>query len=231
MYAFHALAVHRNVQRLSYQHQLETKTHSLVRTWHTPYLLFSDLPLFEEHFDIGMDIYSLTPDRCVVPRYLTTRRHGDHIVLDLSDGGHLSYVSKVESYLTKYQCEMCETNFERFDNLTGHKRSCAYQTRHIFPGGYYTLPATIFEKLERVDVFVPQSDRCYDFLVTFDCESALFPTEDTADPVAKTIYLNNHVPASISVASNVPDYVEPKFFCDENHRKFSETIRRVSRTN
>ena len=70
--------------------------------------------------------------------------------------------------------------------------------------------------MEQVDVVVPQSDHFYDFLVTFDCESALFPTEDTADPEAETTYLNIHVPVSISVASNVPDYVEPKLFCDGN---------------
>ena len=231
--AFRALAAHRNVQQgLSYKHQLETKTHSLARTWHTPYLLFSDLPLFEEHFDIGVDIYSLTPDQCVVPQYLTTHRQGDHMVLDLSEGGHLSYVCKVGLYLTKYQCELCETNFELLHNLTQHKRSCAYQTRHTFPGGYYTLPLTIFEKLERVDVVVPESDRFYDFLVTFDCESALIPTEDTPDPEAKTIYLNTHVPVSISVASNVPDYVKPKFFCDENPenlvRHFVEYLEQIS---
>ena len=71
----------------------------------------------------------------MVPRYLTTRRQGDRMVLNLFEGGHLSYVRKVDLNLTKYQCELCETNFDRLDNFTQHKQTCAYQTRYKFPGG------------------------------------------------------------------------------------------------
>ena len=180
--AFRALAAHRNIrQGLSYKHNLESKTNALAQMWHTPYLSFDELSMFEQHFDIGVDIYSLTPDNCVVPRYVTLRRHGDCMVLNLSDGGHLSYVSNVSAYLCKYQCELCQSNFDRLQNLKRHMKSCSKQTKHKFPGGYYTLPMTVFDKLERVDVVVPHSERFYDFLATFDCESALRPVRKLLD--------------------------------------------------
>ena len=137
------------------------------------------------------------------------------MVLNLLDGGHLSYVCNVSAYLCKYQCELCQSNFDRLQNLKRHMKSCSKQTKHKFPCGYYTLPMTIFDKLERVDVVVPHSERFYDFLATFDCESALRPVRklsDDDDDAEKTTYLNTHIPVSISVASNVQDFTDAKFF-------------------
>ena len=66
--AFRALAAYRNIrQGLSHKHDLESKTNALAQMWHTPYVSFNELSMFEQHFDIGVDIYSLTPDNCVVP--------------------------------------------------------------------------------------------------------------------------------------------------------------------
>ena len=94
---------------------------------------------------------------------------------------------------------------------------------------------TIFDKLERVDVVVPHSERFYDFLATFDCESALRPVRklsDDDDDAEKTTYLNTHIPVSISVASNVPDFTDAKFFCDEDPstlvRDFVNHLREIS---
>ena len=77
---------------------------------------------------------------------------------------------------------------------------------------------TIFYKFERVDLVVPHPERFYYFLATFDCESALRPIRKLSDDddAKKPTYLKTHIPVSISVASNVPDFTDAKYFCDED---------------
>ena len=47
--AFRALTAHRSIrQGLSYKHNLESKTNALAQMWHTPYLSFNELSMFEQ---------------------------------------------------------------------------------------------------------------------------------------------------------------------------------------
>ena len=58
----------------------------------------SEMPLFEDMFDIDVDIYSLCLDGAIIPCYLSEERHTDKMVLNLHDT-HLSYVMNVPAYL------------------------------------------------------------------------------------------------------------------------------------
>ena len=71
-----------------------------------------------------------------------------------------------------------------------------------YVGGPYNTPETIFGKLAKIEVFIPQDMRWSRFRATFDLESYMKKTEGNM----------HHVPMSVSVASNVPGRQGPMCF-------------------
>ena len=77
-----------------------------------------DLPRFENKFSINLDVYSLTSDCTVIPRYLSDNTRGDDkVVLNMSSDNHLSYVKNIDTYLSKYKCATCSHIFDHIGHL------------------------------------------------------------------------------------------------------------------
>ena len=107
---------------------LEERRQQLSVRWNRVVNL-TEVPRFEETFDIDVDIYTLCPDGAVIPRYLSVERHADKMVLNLHVT-HLSYVKNVPAYLKKYRCGSCGRNFVKLDHLKRHQGSCANATEY-----------------------------------------------------------------------------------------------------
>ena len=224
--AFRCLVVYNNTKAgKSHKFKLESQTKQLSR----PYpewchgVSVADLPRFESEFSIDIDVYSLTPNQSVIPRYLSKNKYGNKLVLNLSPDNHLSYVNDVETYLSRYMCPMCSRMFYRLHNQTRHSKTCKKNQRYKFPGGSYRLPINLFQKLDRVGIHVPQSRRHYKWFATFDCESILSSNDTgTTSADTHTEYMNTHVPVSISVASNVDGFREAVLICEENPQTLAD---------
>ena len=93
---------------------------------------------------------------------------------------HLSYISNINAYASKYQCRTCERQFNCFDNMQRHQRICKGLTEHQFPGGSYTAPLTIFDVLEFYDITVPNHQRILPWFIVYDFEVLLHPIHDDA---------------------------------------------------
>ena len=152
---------------------LEERRQQLSVRWNRVVNL-TEVPRFEETFDIDVDIYTLCPDGAVIPRYLSEERHADKMVLNLHDT-HLSYVKNVPAYLKKYRCGSCGRNFVKLDHLKRHQGSCANATEYEFAGGFHKMSPSIFDRLEEFDIVVPEENRLYPWFIVYDFEAILAP--------------------------------------------------------
>ena len=50
------------------------------------------------------------------------------------------------------------------------KRFCSKITKHTFKGGFFESPKTVFDRLEEIDIVVPQSERYYTYFAVYDFE-------------------------------------------------------------
>ena len=79
------------------------------------------------------------------------------------------------------------------------------------PGGYFQKIKTIFEELSEHDIELQnEHNKFYPYFTTFDMESILKKTNEPS--TSKVSWLNEHIPISASVASNVPNFTDPKCF-------------------
>ena len=80
---------------------------------------------------------------------------------------HFSYINNFEKYAKRYQCHNCDRTFNHTGNLKRHIKSCCTDIEEVYPGGKFKTNDTIFERLEKVGIKVPEKDRYYN-LYKFD---------------------------------------------------------------
>ena len=101
-----------------------------------------------------------------------------------------------------------------------HEKTCDGKVQLKYPGGAYHVPKTIFEELEDEGIIVPEEARYFPYRATFDFEC--YFDKEKAEELKSTEKLNwqsTHVPLSVSVCSNVPEYQEPKCFVSSGDSK------------
>ena len=82
------------------------------------------------------------------------------------------------------------------------------------PGGFHSIPKTIFEELDSFEIVVPKEHRQYPYFAVFDMESVLKQIEDRTS--AKLCFTQRHIPISVSINSNVPSYQQPFHIVNSN---------------
>ena len=101
-----------------------------------------------------------------------------------------------------------------------HEKTCDGKVQLKYPGGAYHVPKTIFEELEDEGILVPEEARYFPYCAIFDLESCF--DKEKAEELKNSEKLNwqsAHVPLSVSVSSNVPEYQEPKCFVSSGDPK------------
>ena len=102
--------------------------------------------------------------------------------------------------------------------LNRHERTCEAKVSYQFPGGAYKTPPTIFQLLEDEGLTVPEHLKFFPYRATFDFECMFTPETDLND-TEKLTWDAKHIPLSVSVCSNVPDYDQPKCFVSDGDSK------------
>ena len=82
-----------------------------------------DLPLVEDCFDVGINVYSLQADKSAKVVRLTEKSTDKIVPLNLSER-HFSYIKKFGCYTKKYQCFECSTFIKMAKHLPQHKIAC-----------------------------------------------------------------------------------------------------------
>ena len=187
----------------------------------------SEIDELEKLFEVNIQVYSLAPTqthgeeqegeetRPDIAATLLRRSHRHYestLYLNLYEN-HFSYIKDLARYSKSFRCSRCGKYWKRASNLRQHEKTCDGKVQLKYPGGAYHVPKTIFEELEDEGIIVPEEARYFPYRATFDFEC--FFNKEKAEGLKSTEKLNwqsAHVPLSVSVCSNVPEYQEPKCF-------------------
>ena len=125
---------------------------------------------------------------------------------------HFSYIKDIRMYSHSYKCSKCENSLWKYPSLLKrHELTCEAGVRHVYNGGVYHPPPSVFERLDDEGVDVSDSLRFYPYRATFDFEC--FFTGDNLPADTNTLQWSaRHVPLSVSVASNVPGHEDAQCY-------------------
>jgi len=101
---------------------------------------------------------------------------------------------------------------------------CEAKVRYSFPGGTYKSPKTIFDLLEDEGITIPEELHFFPYRATYDFES-MFSKDELPTSTEKLAWESKHVPVSVSVCSNVPEYDQPRCFISDGDSK--ELVRQM----
>ncbi|CAB4018814.1 Zinc finger and SCAN domain-containing 22 [Paramuricea clavata] len=179
-----------------------------------------ELPELEKLFELNIYVYRLTElhdedeDKTSIVAQLiqrSHRRYANSMYLNLY-GSHFSYIKNLAMYSKSYCCCKCDKMWKTAKALNKHERTCDGSIRHIFPGGAYKVPQSIFDLLADEGIEIPEDLKYFPYRVTFDFECYFKHTSNRSRNTEKLTWQAEHIPLSVSVCSNVPGYTEPKCF-------------------
>ena len=186
-----------------------------------------ELDELEKLYEVNIQVYNLAPtqthgeeqekteDKPDIAATLVCHSHRHYestLYLNLYEK-HFSYIKDLARYSKSFCCSRCGKYWKRASNLRQHEATCDGKVQLKYPGGAYHVPKTIFEELEDEGIIVPEEARYFPYRATFDFE-CYFDKEKEQElkSTEKLNWQSAHVPLSVSVCSNVPEYQEPKCF-------------------
>ena len=173
-----------------------------------------DVHKVETKFKTNVVIYQLvkTPDGKTVAELVrrSPAQYPETMYVNLYEP-HFSYIQDMKKFSHSYRCSKCENSMWKCPAwLERHELRCEAGVRHIYNGGVYHPPPSIFERLDE-GVVVSDSLRFYPYRATFDLEC--FFTGDNLPADTNTLQWSaRHIPLSVSVASNVPGHEDAQCY-------------------
>ncbi|CAH3132565.1 unnamed protein product [Porites lobata] len=131
---------------------------------------------------------------------------------------HFSYIKDLKKYAKSYCCSRCGKFWKHVGKLHRHERTCEAKVHYMFPGGAYKTPPTIFQLLEDEGFTIAPHLKYFPYRATFDFE-CMFNRQTGLNNTEKLTWNAKHIPLSVSVCSNVPDYDQPKCFVSDGDSK------------
>ena len=172
---------------------------------------YEHLPQFERCFHLQVTVCCLEINGTVTTVHHPTTTYKEKIYFNIFDN-HLSYIVNFNAYSSKFKCCRCERLFSKLNLMKTHLRTCSRATKLQFPGGIYTPTPSIYEDLADFDIDVPISDQFFEYFAVFDFEAILNKRQDRISD--KSVWLTEHLPVSVSICSNVPDFENPRCFVE-----------------
>ena len=168
-----------------------------------------DLHKVESKFETNVVVYQLVKiDNGKTMAELVRRspaQYQETMYVNLHES-HYSYIQDIGKYCHSYRCRKCGDSLgKRPWELHRHESTCEAGVRHVYNGGVYHPPPSVFERLDDEGIVVEKMLRYYPYRATFDFE-CYFSDERLPVNSDKLQWSARHVPLSVSVASNVPGY-------------------------
>ena len=127
---------------------------------------------------------------------------------------HFSYINDMKTYSKSYCCSRRGKFWKHVGKLHCHEQAYEGKVHYTFPGGAYKTPPTIFKLLEDEVFTIPTKLKNFPYSATFDFECT-FSSHTNLNNTAKLNWDAKHIPLSVSVCSNVPEYDQPKCFVSD----------------
>ena len=172
--------------------------------WKFEGVVIDELLKVESVFEVNIVVYNLREESAqLVRRYLG--KHDNTMYVNLYEA-HFSYIQDMKSYSHSYMCSKCENSLCKYPSLLKrHELTCEAGVRHVYNGGVYHPPPSVFERLDDEGIVVDEGLRYYPYRATFDFE-CFFTGDNLPADTDHVQWVARHVPLSVSVASNVPGY-------------------------
>ena len=173
-------------------------------------VVIDELIKVESVFEVNIVVYNLREESAQLVRR-SLGKHDNTMYVNLYES-HFSYIKDIRMYSHSYKCSKCENSLWKYPSLLKrHELTCEAGVRHVYNGGVYHPPPSVFERLDDEGVDVSDSLRFYPYRATFDFEC--FFTGDNLPADTNTLQWSaRHVPLSVSVASNVPGHEDAQCY-------------------
>ena len=178
--------------------------------WKFEGVVIDELIKVESVFEVNIVVYNLRDESAQLVRR-SLGKHDNTMYVNLYES-HFSYIKDIRMYSHSYKCSKCENSLWKYPSLLKrHELTCEAGVRHVYNGGVYHPPPSVFERLDDEGVDVSDSLRFYPYRATFDFEC--FFTGDNLPADTNTLQWSaRHVPLSVSVASNVPGHEDAQCY-------------------
>lgn len=132
---------------------------------------------------------------------------------------HFSFINDIQSYIYSncFVCTKCDKIFPKPYALSRHEKTCNTNVKHKFPGKVFQIPKTVLRNY-KTWVSVESDDNCIFPLFCY-VGPGEFSISCYSESNAALQWTAEHVPASISIASNVPGYESAHCFVTYGHSK------------
>ena len=172
--------------------------------WKFEGVVIDELIKVESVFEVNIVVYNLREESAQLVRR-SLGKHDNTMYLNLYET-HFSYIKDIRMYSHSYKCSKCENSLWKYPSLLKrHELTCEAGVRHVYNGGVYHPPPSVFERLDDEGIVVDEGLRFYPYRATFDFE-CFFTGDNLPANSDKLQWSARHVPLSVSVASNVPGY-------------------------
>ena len=167
---------------------------------------------FEKIFEINVDIYEMFENGCVQIVKRSLGKYENTMYLNIYRN-HLSLIKNMNQYTMKYTCQHCRKHFKKANKLKIHERMCQERIKLVFPGKYFTMKPSIFERLSDFGINVEKSNQFYTSFAVYDFEACLMKVQEQ-DCTNKLQWLQEHKPISVSICSNIGPFTKPECFVE-----------------
>ena len=174
-----------------------------------------DLHKVESKFETNVVVYQLVKiDNGKTMAELVRRspaQYQETMYVNLHES-HYSYIQDIGKYCHSYRCRKCgDSLWKRPWELHRHESTCEAGVRHVYNGGVYHPPPSVFERLDDEGIVVEKMLRYYPYRATFDFE-CYFDRDNVPADTNTLQWSARHVPLSVSVASNVPGHEDAQCY-------------------
>ena len=172
--------------------------------WKFEGVVIDELIKVESVFEVNIVVYNLREESAQLVRR-SLGKHDNTMYLNLYET-HFSYIKDIRMYSHSYKCSKCENSLWKYPSLLKrHELTCEAGVRHVYNGGVYHPPPSVFERLDDEGIVVDEGLRYFPYRATFDFE-CYFDRDNVPADTNTLQWSARHVPLSVSVASNVPGY-------------------------
>ncbi|EGZ27443.1 hypothetical protein PHYSODRAFT_321246 [Phytophthora sojae] len=190
----------------------------------------------EECFKLNINVFTMDVETGKVECIRHSDKDYDSINI-LSHENHALYITNIDMLQQKYQCSKCEMVFVSSDKLRNHtKNLCELVNIESFPAQptiYQPAPNSIRSILTKYSI--EDADHYIDHLIVYDFEAILKPTG--VKHGENTIFTNEHIPVSVSVANSLTEEVrcfvsdDPKELLKDMFQYIEEVAAKIQRYN
>ena len=178
--------------------------------WKFEGVVIDELIKVESVFEVNIVVYNLREESAQLVRR-SLGKHDNTMYVNLYES-HFSYIKDIRMYSHSYKCSKCENSLWKYPSLLKrHELTCEAGVRHVYNGGVYHPPPSVFERLDDEGIVVDEGLRYYPYRATFDFE-CFFTGDKLPADTDHVQWVARHVPLSVSVASNVPGHETPQCY-------------------